>query len=262
MFLFYVSDIILYKLYKIYSTLDYQYNMGSFVAFVLSIVLGLKHSPQFIGKNTECFVNKKLSKLNHDYYKVLSDVLLPSAGNQIGTTQIDQIVVSNFGIFCIETKAYSGWIFGRAEDKYWTQVIYHKKSRFYNPLWQNFGHVKTIENLIATLNIKVPVYSYVAFPDADNLRITGTDLVGYAGEVVKKIKFHNQFVLSNIDRDRIVDEINQINIVDKNIRKEHIKKINEIIDAPPPVRYKNNEQVQGEIENIFDDDDEEYDDDF
>ena len=30
---------------------------------------------------------------------------------------------------------------------------------------------------------------------------------------------------------------------------------------PPPVRYKNNEPVQGKIENIFDDE-EEYDDDF
>ena len=126
---------------------------------------------------------------------------------------------------------------------------------------QNFGHIKTVKNLIARLGIKVPVYSYVAFPCADDLKITGTDLVGYAGEVVDKIKSHNQFVLSNIDRDRIVDEINQINIVDNNIRKEHIKKINEIIDAPPPVRYKNNEPVQGKIENIFDDE-EEYDDDF
>ena len=190
-----------------------------------SVLFGLMNSPESIGRAGERFVDKKLYKLNPEHYKTLSNILLPSNSNQIGTTQIDQIVVSNFGIFCIETKAHSGWIFGRADDKYWTQVIYHKKSRFYNPLRQNFGHIKTVKNLIARLGIKVPVYSYVAFPCADDLKITGTDLVGYAGEVVDKIKSHNQFVLSNIDRDRIVDEINQINIVDNNIRKEHIKKL-------------------------------------
>jgi hypothetical protein len=200
------------------------------IIFVLVILLELRNSPKFIGRAGERFVNKKLDKLDFKYYKTLNNVLLPSAGNKIGTTQVDQIVVSNFGVFCIETKAYSGWIFGRADDKYWTQVIYHKKSRFYNPLWQNFGHVKTVENLIARLGIKVPVYSYVAFPDADDLKITGTDLVGYAGEIVDKIKSHNQVVLSDIDRDKIVDEISRANIVDKEIFKEHVRGIRDLED--------------------------------
>ena len=40
-----------------------------------------------------------------------------------GTTQIDHVVVSKYGLFTIETKNYRGKIYGDdARDK-WTQVI-------------------------------------------------------------------------------------------------------------------------------------------
>ena len=57
------------------------------------------------------------------------------------TTQIDHIVVSQYGVFVVETKTYSGWIFGDEKSKDWTQSIYHKKSRFQNPMRQNYKHI-------------------------------------------------------------------------------------------------------------------------
>jgi len=201
------------------------------LAFALIIILELRNSSRFIGRAGEHFVNNKLGKLDTNYYITLSNILLPSANNRISTTQIDQIVVSNFGVFCVETKAYSGWIFGRAGDKYWTQVIFHNKTRFYNPLWQNYGHVKAIENLVTSLNIKIPIYSYVAFPDADDLKITGTDSVGYACDIINKIKSHNQFVISDVDRGRIVTAIRQANIAGRDTLREHIKNVKSLKDS-------------------------------
>ncbi len=67
---------------------------------------------------------------------------------QQGTTQIDHILVAQTGIFVIETKHYSGWIFGHPGDAQWVQVIYKKKSRFQNPIRQNYGHVKALQNLL------------------------------------------------------------------------------------------------------------------
>lgn len=64
-----------------------------------------------------------------------------------GTTQIDHILVADTGIFVIETKHYSGWIFGGPNDSQWTQVIYRKKSRFQNPIRQNYGHVRSLQSL-------------------------------------------------------------------------------------------------------------------
>jgi len=65
-----------------------------------------------------------------------------------GTTQVDHVLVSRFGIFVIETKHYKGWIFGDERAKNWTQVIFKRKHRFQNPLRQNFRHVLAVQNTL------------------------------------------------------------------------------------------------------------------
>jgi len=234
------------------------------IVFIIGIIAAVLKSPQFIGHQGEKFVNNKfLSKLDPEHYSLINDVMLLNSSN-IGTTQIDHIIVSNFGIFCVETKAYAGWIFGRESDKYWTQSVNYHKYRFFNPLRQNYGHVKTLEKLLISLGVSTPIYSFVAFPDAEELKITGTSAVGYARDIVRKIKGYTQSVLSNEDVAKIINIINQANIVDENIRKEHTKKINELRDAPPQVRYKKKYRRRyREDETIFDDNDDfDGDDDF
>jgi uncharacterized integral membrane protein len=65
-----------------------------------------------------------------------------------GTTQVDHILVSRFGVFVIETKHYKGWIFGNAQDPYWTQVLFKFRSRFQNPIHQNALHVRAVRGLL------------------------------------------------------------------------------------------------------------------
>jgi hypothetical protein len=65
-----------------------------------------------------------------------------------GTTQVDHILVSRFGVFVIETKDYKGWIFGDARQAKWTQVLFKYKFRFQNPIVQNFGHVRAVQVLL------------------------------------------------------------------------------------------------------------------
>ncbi len=62
-----------------------------------------------------------------------------------GTTEIDHLIVSKFGIFVVELKDRSGWIFGNAADAHWSAVHFKKKFRFQNPLRQNYGHMKALE---------------------------------------------------------------------------------------------------------------------
>ena len=64
-----------------------------------------------------------------------------------GTTQIDHILVAEAGIFVIETKHYTGWIFGSPNDRQWKQVICRTKFKFQNPIRQNYGHLKTVQSL-------------------------------------------------------------------------------------------------------------------
>ncbi len=65
-----------------------------------------------------------------------------------GTTQIDHILVSKFGVFVIETKDYSGWIFGNAKHATWTQVLFDERFKFQNPVRQNFRHLRAVQGLL------------------------------------------------------------------------------------------------------------------
>lgn len=65
-----------------------------------------------------------------------------------GTTQVDHILVSRFGVFVIETKHYKGWIFANAKHAKWTQVLFRLKFTFQNPIFQNHRHVLAVQDLL------------------------------------------------------------------------------------------------------------------
>lgn len=112
---------------------------------IVLVAFWFLRSPWFKGVRGESKVNSALRKrLDENEYQVLTDLTLPSGG---GTTQIDHIVVSRFGLFVIETKNMKGWIFGSPDQARWTQVIYRHKSQFQNPSRQNYKHVKAVQEL-------------------------------------------------------------------------------------------------------------------
>ena len=115
--------------------------MGGVLALlvVLRMFLLWWNSPKQKGKRGEKLVAGRLRKGLPDEYRILNDIYLPLPDGT--TTQVDHIVVSQYGIFVVETKTYSGWIFGDEKSKEWTQSIYRKKSRFQNPMRQNYKHI-------------------------------------------------------------------------------------------------------------------------
>jgi restriction system protein len=84
-----------------------------------------------------------LKRLDPAAYQIFNNVYLPRPDGQ-GSTQIDHVVLSRYGIFAIETKNLKGWIFGKEQDRQWTQQLYRKKVTFQNPLRQNFLHVEAL----------------------------------------------------------------------------------------------------------------------
>jgi len=83
--------------------------------------------------------------LDSETYIDLNNVTIPISG---GTTQIDHIIVSRYGVFVIETKNMKGWIFGSQENPQWTQCIFGKKYKFQNPLHQNYRHTKALSEFL------------------------------------------------------------------------------------------------------------------
>lgn len=113
--------------------------------FVLWLLLKIAGGPAFKGWLGECMIKRMaLKRLDPALYRTFGDIYLPRPDGE-GTTQVDHIVVSKFGIFVIETKNYKGWIFGHEKQPQWTQQIYKAKHRFQNPLHQNSLHVKALE---------------------------------------------------------------------------------------------------------------------
>jgi len=83
--------------------------------------------------------------LDKEFYTDINNVTIPTEN---GTTQIDHIIASPYGIFVVETKNIDGWIFGDAKNSQWTQSLYGKKSKFQNPLHQNYKHIKTLSDFL------------------------------------------------------------------------------------------------------------------
>ena len=107
------------------------------------VLFNLPTSPEFVGWNGERLTVKVLKKLDRHGHsgRILRNVYVPTGS---ATTEIDVLYVTRKGIFVLESKNYSGWIFGNESDSYWTQATPREKPRFYNPLKQSAKHCRAL----------------------------------------------------------------------------------------------------------------------
>ena len=126
-------------------------------------------SSDMIGKYGEELTARKLKWTKLFGYKglMLRNVYIPA---EIGEkTEIDLIYITQKGLFIIESKNVSGWIFGRESDRYWTQSLPDKsKIRFFNPIWQNRGHIKWLRSFLHDENL--PCFSLIVFSERCSLK--------------------------------------------------------------------------------------------
>ena len=113
----------------------------------------------FKGKIGEFWININVKiRLDEKVYHLIKNVTLPTDD---GSTQIDHIVVSVYGVFVIETKNMKGWIFGGERQRTWTQKLFKESYKFQNPLFQNYKHIQTLKSLLQLSNEEI--HSVVAF---------------------------------------------------------------------------------------------------
>ncbi len=91
---------------------------------------------------------------------VLHDFILPGAYG--GLAKIDHALLTAGGILCIQTKHYSGVVFGAEDEAQWTNVDGIKRQRFLNPLIQNEGRTRALRKVVPD----VPVANLVIFSGA------------------------------------------------------------------------------------------------
>ena len=84
-------------------------------------------------------------------HRELWDLYIPKPDG--GYAQIDVLMIHETGIYVIECKNYTGWIFGSENNLYWYQTLYSGKSgvrkeSFYNPILQNKSHINALSDYL------------------------------------------------------------------------------------------------------------------
>jgi hypothetical protein len=128
-----------------------------------------------------------------------------------GTTQVDHILISRFGVFVIETKDYKGWIFANATHETWTQVLFRLRFKFQNPMFQNMRHVRAVQGLLDFLPLEA-IRSVIVFTGDAEFKteipqgvITISRLVGYLRAQTEEVMSLNrlQFCVGRLETARL-----------------------------------------------------------
>ena len=202
--------------------------------------------PNIKGYIGEKRINKMLQKLGEDY-KVFHDIYVKKHDGN--TTQIDHVVLSKFGVFVIETKNFSGWIFGNEQQKNWTQVIYKNKSSFYNPILQNKIHIRALKEF---LNLDQNFHSIIVFSNDVTFKFKETF---FEAEVIK----NRQLIRTIKQYDERKFSIEQLNEAEKKlqallqankdnkseIKNNHIKQIK--AKEKPMIKKKETSKKQDQV---------------
>lgn len=192
----------------------------------LFLFVGLVKSSWFKGVMGEFIVNVSARLfLDKDQYHLIKNVTLPT---EDGTTQIDHIIVSEFGVFVVETKNMKGWIFGRPNQKQWTQKIYRHSKKFQNPLHQNHKHLKTLQGLLDLKDSQM--HSVVVFIGDSTFKTALPDNVTYGGGYIRYIKSKNISVLSPYDVTLIIKKIEAGRFTRSfKTNRDHVRHVKEIV---------------------------------
>ena len=178
--------------------------------------------PKIIGSIGEYYVARILKRLSKENYKVYNNIYIIQGGK---TSQIDHLVLSVYGIFVIETKNYKGWIFGNEKSKYWTQTLYKKKNKIYNPVIQNWTHVNFLKGISPELK-GLKYFPIVVFAGSAKLKkISSSTPVIRKRRLLRTIKRIRDVVLTHEQLAKIDGIINQSIVAGKNVKKEHKKQV-------------------------------------
>jgi restriction system protein len=193
------------------------------VGLLLVVVMILK-SPWFKGWLGELQINLITRLfLSEKIYHLIKNVTIPADG---GTTQIDHVIVSIFGIFVVETKNMKGWIFGKEKDTYWTQKIFRQSHKFQNPLRQNYKHTKTLSEVLGIPDDKMR--SIVVFTGDSTFKTEVPENVTTPRGYIRYIRSQNKSVLTEGEVKQVIKLIGEKRLAPG--LKTHFQHVNHVKD--------------------------------
>lgn len=186
------------------------------------IIVSILRTPWFKGLFGEWLVKVSAHYLlDKSIYHAVHNVTLETPD---GTTQIDHIFISKYGVFVLETKNYTGWIFGGENQPTWTQKIYKTTNKFQNPLRQNYKHLKALE---AALDIPFEhLKSVIVFIGGSTFKTEMPANVTYAGGYIDYIKSFTQIVLDDSKVEELLKAVRTARLNPSlKTNREHVKNL-------------------------------------
>ena len=118
------------------------------IAFALLLTLVFRSSVSHLAKNVISRLGKKrvLGVLRKRSKDMLGDFILPGAYG--GLVRIDHAVLTAGGILCIRTIHFNGVVFGGENEPQWTNVDGPERRRFLNPVIQNEGRTRALQQVV------------------------------------------------------------------------------------------------------------------
>jgi restriction system protein len=159
--------------------------------------------------------------LDSKKYQRFHNLIIPASN---GTSQIDHLLISLYGLFIVETKNIKGWIFGSENQAKWTQSLYGKKYSFQNPLRQTFRQKKILTEY---LNLEEYYVQTVVFFVGDCEFKTEMPKNVLNSGLGRYIKQFNVPILSADQVKQIIEKLEQHNANTTLRTKDHIRSLKE-----------------------------------
>jgi predicted RNA-binding Zn-ribbon protein involved in translation (DUF1610 family) len=159
--------------------------------------------------------------LNTNVYRRFHDLIIPTNN---GTTQIDHILVSPYGVFIVETKNIKGWIFGSENQEKWTQALYGKKYSFQNPIRQTYRQKKALSEFLKIDEYLIKTVIYFVGDCSFKTKLPDNVIKSRLGTYIKQFR---ESVLSDEEINRILKHVEKYTSECTLTTKDHIKSLHE-----------------------------------
>ena len=184
-----------------------------------------------VGSKGEYLTYKELKSIS-GYKHMVFNCYIPKGENE--TTEVDAVLIHEAGLFVVESKNFSGWIFGDERQREWTQVLpkgrgQSEKSRFFNPIIQNRVHIKWLKRY---LGYNDEIRSYVAF--SNRCTFKEINIQSCDSKVLHRHKLKEEIErdinlsstkLSETEVDKIYEKLLVITNVEEAIKLKHIEEV-------------------------------------
>ncbi|MER2041301.1 nuclease-related domain-containing protein [Desemzia incerta] len=183
------------------------------------------------GNSGEYYIYRRLEHLKISKL-ILTNLYIPKKDGS--TTEVDLLMITKYGFFVVESKNYQGWIFGDEKHRQWTQTFPNKKKfKFFNPIWQNKGHISALKEVLGITEDSL-IQSLIVFSNecelkkitltSENVHVLKRNQLNSAINRVLK-KSHVQ--LSADDIKKYYHMLSPYIRASKEVQEVHIQKINE-----------------------------------